>query len=97
LKIREIVIGSAATIGSTLGIAVFLGAGLATGTHIFVFGLGFLLLFGLKTLIHGILYGPAREARSRIARRTDLRALAKQQEASGIFSEERRKTMNRTD
>lgn len=97
LKIREIVIGSAATIGSTLGIAFFLAAGLATGTYIFVFGFGFLLLFGLKTLIHGILYGPAREARSRIARRTDLRALAEQQEASGVFSEERRKTTSRTD
>lgn len=87
LKIREIAIGSAATIGSAVGIIFFLAAGLATGTFIFVFCLGFLLLFGLKNLIHGILYGPAREARSRIARRTDLRALARQQEASGVFSE----------
>ena len=39
LKIREIIIGSAATIGSMLGIAFFLAAGLATGTYIFVFGL----------------------------------------------------------
>ena len=54
--------------------------------HIYA-GLLTLLVFGLRTLIHGLLYDPLREARPRIARPTDLRALAGRQASQGVFTD----------
>lgn len=87
VKLYEIVLGGGATAVALIGLFIWIVFFLRGGRLVMVVILGLvgLLAFGVRTLLHGLAYDSRREARSKLARRSDLRALAQRQAAAGIF------------
>jgi hypothetical protein len=91
VKLYEIVLGGSATAVALLGLFIWIASYLKGGVPLpllLILGLAGLLAFGVRTLLHGLAYDNRREARSKLARRSDLRALAQRQAAAGVFERE---------
>jgi hypothetical protein len=89
VRAYEVMLGLGAITVALIGAVFLLLLARVTGHIVIFFALGFLFLFGVRTLLHGLAYNPRREARSTRARPTNLRALAERQAAAGVFFEKK--------